>query len=985
MREAKDKRLPAGLRVLASITTAAAIGFTGAVSADTGEAKIRINVRDGMGTDFPIVTTLSAGQEVDIIDYDGDFVLVRTAGGSEGYLKQKYLNVTKDMVAQPEPAPASAPMMAQPEPAPAPVAAPAPAPAPAPVAQAPAADTSSDDAVALDRIQVTGSRISRADIEGALPVTVISRDDIERSGKTSVTEALRALSFNSSGSYVQTSGNSFTGQAQVNLRGLGAARSVVLVNGRRLPISPVSTSAADLNSIPLAAVERIEVLSDGASAVYGADAIGGVVNVILRKDFEGSAVSFGAGSPSEDGGDTREASFVTGVSTGKSNAILGASYYEKDLIALADRPYSRSEFGDGVDFGTTGGLSGFGNSVFSPDFSRQLDAPDAACPEDRGFYRYTDDGSFNMAGGPLCTYDFTGIAADTASLKAASLFAYSERQINDTWSTSFDATYSQTQSSGRFAPAPALLSVPAAAASNPYGEDIVVAHRYLALGPRDTEVQNDIVHVVGTLKGDFANYSAEAGLRFFRYNSNEFGRNYVLNSVAAANAASGAYNPLDVNNPGSQDTLNSMKVTINRDGYSEAHEAFLNIDMPMVTETAAGPVGLAFGGEFREEEFADVYDSQSEAGTVGGSAGNSSSGERDFFALYAETLVPLAEGLEMGLAVRFDDYSDVGSEFSPKVSFRYTPMDNMTLRASYGQGFRAPLLSELNANDSFSAETVRDLVVCDANGQDLTTCPQVQKDTFFVANNNLDPETSDQFSIGMVYQPTDFWDFSLDYYNIVINDSISSPSPQSLVLRELAGQALPEGSSVTRLASGAIDTITSQTVNIAEIKTDGLDLTTNLSFDLGQWGRVKSGVSLSWVLGYTEDDGATPVQDEVGYARIGTSSALPEYRGTWQTMWAISDYTVTWVVSHIADTALTQLPTEENPLLLEKVGHSSSYTLHDLQVQYVTPWNSDISVGVRDLFDRGANVNRSLGNPFYDQELYDPTGRMPYFKFTQRF
>lgn len=983
MREAKDKRLPTGLRVLASITTAAAIGFTGAAVADTGEAKIRINVRDGMGTDHPIVTTLSAGQEVDILEYAGEFVRVRTSGGSEGYLKQRYLNVTKDMVTAAEPAPAPAP-------APAPMAAPQPAPAPvaqAPVAApAPAEDASGgDDAVALDRIQVTGSRISRADIEGALPVTVISRDDIERSGKTSVSEALRSLSFNSSGSYVQTSGNSFTGQAQVNLRGLGAERSIILVNGRRLPISPVSTSAADLNAIPLAAVERIEVLSDGASAVYGADAIGGVVNVILRKDFEGSAVSFGAGSPSENGGDTREASYVTGISTGKSNAILGGSYYRKDLIPLSARPYSRSEFGDGQDFGTTGGLSGYGNSVFSADFSRQLDAPDAACPEDRGFYRYTDDGSFNLAGGPLCTYDYTGIAADTASLEAASLFAYSERQINDTWSTSFDATYSQTQSFGRFAPAPALLSVPAAAPSNPYGEDIFIAHRYLALGPRDTEVQNDIVHVVGTLKGDFANYSAEAGLRLFRYSSNEFGRNYVLNSVAAANAASGAYNPLDVNNPGAPEVLNSMKVTINRDGYSEAREAFANFDFPMVAETGAGPVGLAVGGEYREEEFADVYDSQSEAGTVGGSAGNSSSGERDFFALYAETLVPLAEGLEMGLAVRFDDYSDVGSEFSPKVSFRYNPMDNLTVRASYGQGFRAPLLSELNANDSFSAETVRDLVVCDANGQDLTTCPQVQKDTYFVANNNLDPETSDQFSLGVVFQPTDFWDISLDYYNIVINDSISTPSPQSLVLRELAGQALPDGSSITRLASGAIDSITSQTVNIAEIKTDGLDLNTNVSLNLGQWGRLKSGITLSWVLGFTEDDGATPVQDQVGYARIGSSSAVPEYRGTWQTMWAVSDYTVTWVVSHIADTALTQLPSAANPLLLEKVGHTPSYTLHDLQVQYATPWDSDISLGVRDLFDRGANVNRSLGNPFYDQELYDPTGRMPYVKFTQRF
>lgn len=677
---------------------------------------------------------------------------------------------------------------------------------------------------------------------------------------------------------------------------------------------------------------------------------------------------------------------MTGISSGNSNAILGASYYSKDLIALKDRPYSAAQLGDGSNFSTTGGLSGFGNSVFNADFTQSFDAPDAACPGDRGFARYTDDAAgFNNPGDALCTFDFTTIAADTASLRAASVFAYTNREINDMWSLSFDASYSQTQSSGRFAPAPALLSVPANAPTNPYGEDIFVAHRYLALGPRNTEIQNDIVNVVGALQGEFDTFSLEAGLRLFRYSSNEFGRNYVLNSVAEAAAASGDYNPLDVANPGSQDTLNSMKVTINRDGYSDAKELFANVSFPAIVELEAGPVGLAAGIEYREEEFADIYDSQSEAGTVGGSAGNSSSGDREFSALYAETLLPLADGLEVNIAARYDDYSDVGGEFSPKISTRWSPLDSLTARASYGQGFRAPLLSELNANDAFSAETVRDLVSCDAQGIDLTTCPEVQKDTYFLANKNLEPETSDQFSLGLVLQPASWLDMSLDYYNIVINDSIALPSPTSLVLRELAGQTLPQGSRIDRKPGGAIDSFTIQTVNIAEIKTDGLDFNANVNFDLGVWGRIKSGLSLSYVLGFTEDDGATPVQDQVGNARVGNSSAVPEYRGTWQTKWAVSDYTVTWVINHISDTAQTQLPQAANPLLVEQVGHSPSNTTHDVQIRYATPWDSVLSLGVRDLFDRGVNVNRTLGNPFYDQELYDPTGRMPYFKFSQNF
>jgi iron complex outermembrane receptor protein len=843
-----------------------------------------------------------------------------------------------------------------------------------------------EPATELEKVEVTGSRISRVSFEGALPVTVINRADILATGKTTVTEALRALPFNTSGSYVQTSGNNFQGQAQVDVRGLGANRTIVLIDGHRLPISPVSTSSADLNTIPLAAVERIEILSDGASAIYGADAIGGVINIILRKDFVGGEVTVGAGYPTAEGASTEEASMVVGFSSGKTRSIVGGSYNFKDLIFLKDRDYSRADAGDGVNFSTTSGLSGYGNSVFNADFTQSFDAPDPGCPADRGFARYVDDSAtFNNAGDHLCTFDFTTVAADTASIKAISLFAYTTHAIDNTWSVVFDMNYSRSESFGRFAPAPDFLFVPEEAVTNPYGQDINIAHRYAALGPRDTETQNDVIHVLGAVKGSFDRFSTETGLRLFRYNSNEFGRNFVLNSVAASLAESGDYNPLDVANPGSEDVLNSMRITINRDGYSDVREAFAYVDVPDVFRLSAGPVGTAFGAEYREEEFADIYDSQQEAGTVGGTAGNSSSGERTAYAVFGEALIPILSSLEIGVAARYDDYDDVGGEFSPKISTRWTPISMLTTRASYGQGFRAPLLSELNANDAFSAETVRDLVQCQANGVPLETCPEVQRDTFFIANNNLKPETSDQFSAGIVVQPLHWLDASVDYYNITINDSIITPAPQSLILRELAGQTLPEGSSITRLPGGAIDFINSQTLNIAEIKTDGLDFSLNTRFRLGAWGHLRSGLSLSYVLGFTEDDGASPVQDQVGNARVGTSSAVPEYRAVLQTNWTWKTISATWYISHIAATAETQLPQEDNPILLQQVGHSPSNTVHDFQLKYGFPWRGDIIVGVKDAFDRGVNVNRTLGNPFYDQELYDPTGRMPYFRYLQRF
>src|SRR5699024_8306092 len=170
-----------------------------------------------------------------------------------------------------------------------------------------AAQDDDEEAADLDRVQVTGSRISRADVEGALPVTVIDREEIDFSGQTSVADLLQQTTFNSFGSFRPQSGSSAQSWAGLSLRGLGEGRTLILIDGRRAPMGPQIGGAQDLNVIPLAAVERIEILSDGASAVYGTDAIGGVVNIITRKDFTGAEFMYGQGHPKEPGGDTREA------------------------------------------------------------------------------------------------------------------------------------------------------------------------------------------------------------------------------------------------------------------------------------------------------------------------------------------------------------------------------------------------------------------------------------------------------------------------------------------------------------------------------------------------------------------------------------------------------------------------------------------------------------------------------------------------------
>ncbi|HEY0974450.1 MAG TPA: TonB-dependent receptor [Solimonas sp.] len=841
----------------------------------------------------------------------------------------------------------------------------------------------------LDAIEVTGSRLSRAALEGALPVTTLSRNDIAASGKISVADALRSATFNSFGSFTSISGSSGQGQSVASLRGLGSNRTLVLVDGRRIATSPsLQGAGVDLNTIPLAAVERVEILSDGASAIYGSDAIGGVINVILRKDFTGVELTAGVGAPTNDGGDEQDVSVLAGVSSGDSRMLFGATYTSRKPIFLRDRSYSRSSLGPLSPAGTRNfsestGYSVFGNTVLNSDFSATLPVPDSGCVSELGFRRFLDNVG-NVTGiqnGDVCGFDFTQFAADTTALDTSSIFVKYGYDIDFDLKFEITASYAQSESFGRFAPAPDLLFVPGTAPTNPYGQDVFVFHRFLPLGTRDNNNRSGVTSILPVVTYNFDQWDIEAGARLVRYTFNDRGSGYLLRSRAAALAATGAYNPFDLRAAGTEDVLNSMVVTTSRTGLTETRELFSTARVPLF-ELPYGRIDSAFGVEYRQERFFDEYDSQSEAGTVGGSSGNSSDGKRNAYAVFGEAAIPVYTDVEVDVAARYDHYSDAaGGAFSPKVSARWAAQPNLTLRGSIGKGFRAPLLSELNANDAFSAESARDLVSCRNANPPVpdAQCAESQYDTFIAANPDLNPERSTQFGFGIVMTPIDWADFTLDYYNITIKDSLTTYSAQSLIFRELLGQPLPDGTAVNRLASGRIDSIETTSDNIAEITTHGLDFLLNTRFNIGDFGMLRPSLAVSYVLGYEEDDGVLPARDEIG------DPGTPEYRATLVLPWMVGPFTSTWTTTYIPSTAAATDPGAVNPLDLQRSGHVASNIVHDVQVKWDSPWNGSIIVGVRDLFDRGVSTNFNLTSPFYDQTLYEPVGRMPYARFVQRF
>ncbi len=544
-------------------------------------------------------------------------------------------------------------------------------------------------------VEVTGSRIKRADSEGALPVTVIKREELEASGAVTVAEFMRSSTFSSAGNFRPQSGSSAQSFASIDLRGLGAARTLVLLDGRRLPKGPQVGDSVDLNMVPMAAVERIEILTDGASAIYGSDAIGGVVNIISRKDYEGISLSAGYTKPSNKGGERVEASALLGVTGEKGRLIMGYGRTERAMVFTRDRPW-----------GAVRGVSSFGNNYRLPsgayaDIGSLFGADRTVGCTDPNFYLTAT----------TCSYDFNAVAADEANIESNTLFARGEHRINNDWTAYVWGSSTNTTSFGRYAPTPAQLTVQPGP-NNPTAAPITVRHRTAAAGNRDTNTDNTLrdfmVGVQGKISKDF---EVDVGVRNTNSKYGELGRNYIVRPILEQYVNDGTY---DLLNPNANDpaVLSAIKATIGRDSLYSIKEVFATGTAYNMFKTPGGAATLLLGTEYREEKYQDIYDSLSEAGVIEGSAGNSAGGTRKVASVTAEMLVPVVKGLEFTLAGRFEKYSDYGNDFAPKLSVRWQPTRNITIRGSAGTGFRAPSLPIITQKTTFSAESVLDPATC---------------------------------------------------------------------------------------------------------------------------------------------------------------------------------------------------------------------------------------------------------------------------------
>jgi iron complex outermembrane receptor protein len=631
------------------------------------------------------------------------------------------------------------------------------------VALAQEATTESQQPTTLDRIEVTGSRIKRTDIETSQPIFSLSRDEISAQGLTSVGDVIQNITANGS-TLNSTFNNGGNGETRVSLRNLGSNRTLVLVNGRRWIGGTGLGGAVDLNTIPTAAVERIEVLKDGASSIYGSDAIAGVVNVILRQNFDGAEANAYIGAFDKGDGERQAYDFTVGSSGERWAAMLGVGYVKEEPVHAGDREISAEPvFGTGTAFGSTtspGGRFALCGGTFDP-LTGTCSVPQTRPDGSGGQFTY-DPGStaddwrnFTFPG------DVYNFAPDNYLLtpqERRSIFANGSLDITDNLRFKVTTTYNERISEQLLAAMPVVLgSGPGAGVQsravtispdsiyNPFGQTVSrIQRRAVETGGRSFNQDVSTFAFNGGLEGTFdiadKPFDWEAGMFWGRNQSNNV-TNGLFNVLALKNALGpsmldGSGNPVCVTQAGNLATAIPGCVPLNLLGgvgsitpemlaYSTfvAHDQFeykqktyyANIGGDLFEMPGdAGPFAFSFGLEHRTESGFDSPDALINSGNTTGNSRTATEGGYKVDEAYLELAIPVlkdlpfARLLDFSVATRYSDYSNFGDTLNSKFGFRWKPIEDLMVRGNWAEGFRAPSISELFAGLGDSFPTITD-------------------------------------------------------------------------------------------------------------------------------------------------------------------------------------------------------------------------------------------------------------------------------------
>jgi iron complex outermembrane receptor protein len=754
------------------------------------------------------------------------------------------------------------------------------------------------DSAEPQRVVVTGSMISRADKETPSPVQVLTADDLAKSGFTTVSEVLSNLTSNGQGALSQSFSGAFAGGgAGVALRGLTVGATLVLIDGHRMAPYPLSDDGqrafVDISSIPFDAVDHIDVLKDGASSTYGSDAIAGVVNIVLKKKFNGTTVSAETGAAQHGGGTTNHFTVTHGIGdldTDGYNLFGTFEYRHEDPIKLSDRDNQQWANGDWTSRGGINLTRGVPNAqnagriaTNTPFFFDQTGAGGASNPANFTFASAACNFAKYTVGGCAVRDTVTNLQPETKNLNV--LVGFTKNLGND-WQLNVKASLFQSEdlnnrgvpatfSAGSFAgntalvpgQAPAIVNVvpsflvPANYPGNPYGKAVRI-YGYIPGLPASNSTDTTSVagRLAADLTGTVAGWDVMASLGYTEVRTNVDYSGYV-NRPALFAALSRPVNPFNVLGGNSAADLAAISpdfsnVSTDKLSYAELHAARELMQLP------GGPLSVAVGANAVNKQLNSPSPSLLQQGTVGNGSAYAFGTQTDV-AAFGEVDASLLKSLEVNLSGRFDHYNTFGNSSTPKAGIKFTPNEVITLRGTYSKGFRAPNPAENGtAGSSFSANAVNDPVLC-ADGNPKTKGNVVSACGFTpsyvqVTTKDLQPEKSRSATFGAILEPVRGWATTVDYYNIKVDNQINTASGlPDFVPTYVRAQPLPtaiaDGNGGTIIATPAVGQIayaTSGYVNSGSTKTTGVELETSYRFKLGDLGSLKARFQYNHMISY---------------------------------------------------------------------------------------------------------------------------------------
>jgi iron complex outermembrane receptor protein len=903
------------------------------------------------------------------------------------------------------------------------------------------------------RVEITGSAIKRVDAEGALPITVITREEIARSGVTSTEELVNTVAAVSSMNAVNNAtgaGSSTNGRSSVSLRGLSGNRTLVLVNGRRLAVAigGLVGGSVNVNNIPLAAIERVEILKDGASSIYGSEALAGVVNFILSKDFQGIELGVGGGAPTRSGGGkTTKATVVGGVghvAQDRFNLTASLSLDRDSQLFAKDREFSKSgnvlpyltasatgqgniegaytpgQRVNGVwqegsrqpGFGGSPG-TGYGNPMASPD----------KCADINMFLNPTP----TSKGTPFCTFDSNAFVGLIPERESTNFTLNGVFRLNDQVEFFGDVIHTRSTITQRFQPSPVrrgflvtddefakqgvdpvLLIKP----SNPnyaiaanflkaqgfgalVGQPLAITARVFDFGPRTQEDVTVQKRLVFGARGEVFGQSYEVAYSDNKYELTGTVPDGYFSQVGFAKAvqASNDWNPWSLNQSDAfKAAIAPAKYTgstLDGTASSKVLDAKLAGDvMPLPAGTMAYAVGL----QLRDESYVTRPSAAQFSGDIAGLGGATPPVDRSrkITSFFGELVIPILKQLEGNVAARHDRYNDVGSSDTYKASLRWQPTKQMVIRGGAGTGFRAPTLVELWLPPTLGSSA-------QYTDPKFPNNPQVQTNEITGGNPNLKPEKSKQATLGIVFSPFDALTVSADYWRLKLDRIITAPSTQEIVTRFRAGD--PAYKDLVILSpSGEVEQTTAVNQNVGNAKLEGVDVDATMHFPLAA-GRMDLHLNGTYFIRYDQVSPGGAISRKVGtmvedtFDATGARQSQPVLEADgggvvlrWKHKLTATYSQGDWAFT-LAHNYYTRYRTNDRQFDGEK-NYVPAQSIFDAQLGYSGIKNLKLALGVKNLFDKNPPIYVPASNQFqagYDISLYDPRARFVYGSLNYKF